>query len=85
MSDPNTNLYPLPNSWKWTILAELVEIVSGGTPSTKIPEYWGGDISWITPADLSNYKEKYISYGAKSITQEGLDTQVSHPLLRAYG
>lgn len=27
-------------------------ICSGGTPSSTIPEYWNGDINWITLADL---------------------------------
>ena len=28
------------------------KILSGGTPSTKIAEYWDGDIPWITSADI---------------------------------
>lgn len=54
-------------------LIELGEIVNGGTPLTKIEEYWGGDIPWITPNDLSNKKDKWISVGERSITQKGLD------------
>lgn len=29
-------------------LTQLSEILSGGTPSKKIPEYWDGDIPWIS-------------------------------------
>ena len=53
-------------------LCEIGEIIAGGTPSTKINEYWNGKISWITPKDLSNYKERFISKGERSITEEGL-------------
>lgn len=63
----------LPEGWVWTTIEELGIVVSGGTPSTKIKEFWGDEISWITPADLSDYNEKYISNGARSITQAGLD------------
>ena len=31
---------------------------------------------WITPADLSGYKEKYISRGARNITEKGLKQSV---------
>ncbi|MHB1332033.1 MAG: restriction endonuclease subunit S [Sulfuriferula sp.] len=62
----------LPNSWVQVTIAELGKVVSGGTPSTKENSYWGGNISWISPSDLTGYSKKYISKGAKSITQEGL-------------
>lgn len=54
--------------------SELFEIISGGTPSTKNPDYWGGDISWITLADLP--QEEYVTNIDKSvrtITKKGLD------------
>ena len=58
--------------WRVLTLAEVGEIVSGGTPSTAKPEYWGGDINWISPSDLTGYKKKTIKKGAKSITNLGL-------------
>ncbi|MDC6353279.1 MULTISPECIES: restriction endonuclease subunit S [unclassified Robiginitalea] len=59
--------------WAEIELGEAGKIVSGGTPKTKVPEYWGGEIAWITPADLSGYSSKYISKGRKSITSLGLE------------
>jgi type I restriction enzyme S subunit len=59
--------------WVEVNLDEIGNIVSGGTPKTSIKEYWGGNISWITPADLSSYNNKYISKGRKSITALGLE------------
>lgn len=41
-------------------MGELGIVVSGGTPSTKEPLFWEGDITWVTPADLSDYKGKYL-------------------------
>ncbi|MDD2614575.1 MAG: restriction endonuclease subunit S [Methanosarcina sp.] len=58
--------------WIKGILSDFGEVVSGGTPKTKVTEYWGEDISWITPADLSGYSEKYIHKGKRSITHLGL-------------
>ena len=58
--------------WIKVKLSDLGEIVGGATPSTKNEEYYGGDISWLTPKDLSNYNGRYISRGERSITDLGL-------------
>ena len=44
-------------------ISEIGTVVGGGTPSTKNPDYWGGDIPWISPKDLTDYKSVYISKG----------------------
>jgi len=62
----------IPKHWLIKKLGEVGEIISGGTPSTKVAEYWNGKISWISPADLSGYVEKFILQGRKSITESGL-------------
>ncbi len=66
--------YALPDGWKWVYLGEITTIVGGGTPSSRCPEYYDdGKIPWITPADLSDYNEVYISHGRRNITQLGLE------------
>ena len=52
-------------------LADVATIVGGGTPSTKVSQYWDGAIPWITPKDLSGHKHVYISKGKRSISEEG--------------
>lgn len=66
-------LWELPDNWQWAIIADLGDVVSGGTPSTKNPFFWGGEVNWITPADLSGYNGKFITSGAKSLTVDGLE------------
>ena len=58
--------------WIEKTLGELGDIVGGATPSTNYEEYYGGNIAWITPKDLSLFKGRYISYGERSITEAGL-------------
>lgn len=66
--------FSIPKSWKWVRLSEIGTIIGGGTPKTNIDAYWiDGDIPWVSPADLTNYKKKYISQGKKNITQIGLE------------
>ena len=62
----------LPKDWKRVKLGESGKIISGGTPSTAISEYWNGKINWIAPSDLTGYKNKTIQKGKKSITESGL-------------
>ncbi len=73
MTDSNSNYSDLPLGWKIVQLQDIGKIVSGGTPSTKVAEYWEEEICWISPADLSGYNQKYISKGNKSISKFGLE------------
>ncbi|MCY4183398.1 MAG: restriction endonuclease subunit S [Gammaproteobacteria bacterium] len=65
-------LWGIPPTWEWSRIDELGKVVSGGTPSTKVSEYWEGDIIWFAPSDLTGYKRKFIERGAKTLTREGL-------------
>lgn len=59
-------------------IGEVGKVISGGTPNTKDPDNFGGDIAWLTPADLSGYVEKYISHGARNLTQKGYRSCSAH-------
>jgi type I restriction enzyme S subunit len=47
-------------------------VVGGGTPSRDTPEFFGGDIPWITPTDVTRSRGRYLSQGAETITEIGL-------------
>ena len=53
-------------------ISDIGEVVGGGTPSTANSEFWGGDIPWISPKDLTGYKSVYISHGESFLTKTGL-------------
>ena len=67
-----TEIGKIPEDWKVKSIAEVAEVIGGGTPSTKKPEYWNGKIAWLTPKDLSGYKFRYIEKGERNISEEGL-------------
>ena len=68
-----THPWEIPTSWKWLKIGEAASIVGGGTPKTSDPaNFEGGETPWITPADLSSYKDKFIARGARNITDRGL-------------
>ena len=49
-------------------LGDICTIVSGSTPKTDIPEYWDGNVKWITPAEL-NDNSYIISDSVRKITE----------------
>ena len=53
-------------------VSEFADVHSGGTPSTGNPDYWDGDVAWVTPKDLSVHTGVYIGQGDRCITQQGL-------------
>ncbi|VTY06672.1 Type I restriction modification DNA specificity domain protein [uncultured Prevotella sp.] len=60
--------------WKKYKLHEIGRIVGGATPPTKDSANYDGEISWITPKDLSNFTGRYIQKGERSITQKGFES-----------
>ena len=62
------------DKWIRVKISDLGQVVGGATPSTKKEEYYNGDIAWITPKDLSDFKSRYISRGERNITKAGMES-----------
>jgi len=45
----------VPDGWSVQSLGELTSWMSGGTPSKGNPEFWDGDISWISAKSLKSF------------------------------
>lgn len=54
------------------VLSDIIELIGGGTPKTSIPEYWGGEIPWLSVVDFNTGK-KYVLDTEKKITTQGLN------------
>jgi len=62
-------------------MGDIAEVVGGGTPRTNEPaNFDGGDIPWVTPADLSGYSDKYLSHGSRFITRRGFESSAARLL-----
>ena len=63
--------YKVSDNWVWTKVKNVNEVVTGGTPSKKVEEYWENrDINFVKPSDLYqgrnlNFSEEYIDIRAK--------------------
>lgn len=63
-------------------IKNIGKVVGGATPVTTDPQNYDGDISWITPNDLSKHKDIYIYNGERNITPKGLK-EIGNTLLPA--
>ncbi len=69
-SVPRVRFGGFTGDWEQRKLADVAEIIGGGTPSTSNPDYWDGDIDWYAPAEIG---EQIFAYGSvRKITKEGL-------------
>ena len=59
----------VPSGWSLKLISDTSKVITGNTPSTKIREYYGGNIPFVSPADLGG--SKHISVATKKLTVEG--------------
>ncbi|MGN6620802.1 MAG: restriction endonuclease subunit S [Sphingomonas sp.] len=58
--------------WQQHQLSEIASQFGGGTPDTNVPEFWDGDILWITPAEMGKTFLPYVSSTRRTITSKAL-------------
>ena len=61
--------YEVPENWVWVRLGAIAEIVTGGTPSKKQPEYYGGNFPFYKPSDLDQGRLTYDA--SEYLSEEG--------------
>jgi type I restriction enzyme S subunit len=60
----------IPAGWKDSNILAVADLLGGGTPTKKKPEYWNGAIPFFTPTDANGTIFKFST--ADYITEEGL-------------
>lgn len=70
----NTNIVDgVPEGWEKKKISDVCQTVGGGTPSTKVAEYYDdGNIKWVTPTDITRSNCLCLFETDKKITEEGL-------------
>jgi type I restriction enzyme S subunit len=65
----------LPPGWDWIPIDKLCDLYGGSTPKRSRPEYFDGEIVWVTPSDLDNAGPiQTITDSTTKITRAGLDS-----------
>jgi type I restriction enzyme S subunit len=55
--------------WAEVRVGDVGQIITGRTPSTKCPEYFGNDFFFITPRDM--HQEKHVRFVERSLSKAG--------------
>lgn len=63
----------VPTGWEIVHLTSVARLESGHTPSRRRPEYWDGDIPWISLHDSNALDVPVINRTAKTISKLGLE------------
>ena len=58
--------------WEQVALGDACEIVNGGTPKTKVGEYWGGPHAWVTPAEMGRLDSPFVRTTKRTLSDKGL-------------
>lgn len=67
----------IPDNWFEIEIGDIADVIAGGTPKANDPSNFsepGTGTAWLTPADLSGYKHKYISHGARDLSKKGYES-----------
>ena len=62
----------IPEGWEKKKIADVCETIGGGTPSTRVAEYWDGDITWVVPSDITRNDCLVLLNSGRKITEKGL-------------
>ena len=66
----DSELGPIPKGWRVGVVDDLcAQLASGGTPSTRVLEYYGGSINWFSTKEL---QDGFLLKSEKTITDIGL-------------
>jgi type I restriction enzyme S subunit len=63
----------MPSHWRLVTLTKIAKLESGHTPSRHHPEYWNGDIPWLSLGDTTELKKLRVERTAECVTQTGID------------
>ena len=68
-----SELGEIPKGWRVCPIGEVVQVLGGGTPSTKEPAYWEGGIHpFCTPKDMASLTDPVLLQTERHLTDEGL-------------
>ena len=59
-----------PETWEWVRLHDVGWLSGGMTPSMARPEFWNGDVPWMSPKDI---KSSEVSRSELQVTRRAID------------
>jgi type I restriction enzyme S subunit len=77
VGDPDADA---PAGWRWVPLTDVARLESGHTPSRKHPEYWAGDIPWVSLQDARDHHGRLIIETTEHTNALGLSNSAARLL-----
>jgi type I restriction enzyme, S subunit len=77
-----SELGAVPAGWEVVPLSELVQLLGGGTPKRKVPQYWDGRIPWFSVRDVPAEHDIWVIDTEERITEAGAENS-SAKVMRA--
>lgn len=76
-----TEVGVIPEEWELVPLDRVSKRGSGHTPDKKHPEYWNGEIRWVSLADSDRLDQRLIEETVHTISAKGIEhsSAVIHP------
>ena len=59
-----------PDDWQTATIGELGSVVTGGTPSRRRSDFWGGNIPWMSSGEIH---QRRVTNTRETITDAGFD------------
>ena len=69
--------FEIPEEWDFTALQDVCNTTSGGTPLTDHPEYYDGEIPWLTTSEL---QDNFVSETKSKITEAGFKSSSANKI-----
>lgn len=57
------------DAWRTLSVSDIGDVITGSTPDTKKPEYYGGEVPFVKPTELN--QGRYVEAAADTLTEAG--------------
>ncbi len=61
----------IPAHWEVKRLKRIFIVINGSTPKSEEPNFWDGNIPWVTPDDLGNLSTRELAQPERYVTEAG--------------
>ena len=61
-----------PEGWTWRKLGDMARLESGHTPSRQRPEWWGGDVSWVSLTEIRALDGQWVESTTLRTNPDGI-------------
>jgi len=76
-SSDGTTEHNSAERWPKVAFSETVQVLSGGTPRTSEPEFWGGGLPWYSVADAPSAGDVFVTDTEKTISSAGVESSAA--------